>query len=68
MLGCCVLHNLCIAEGDLWEQVEYLEDEVMPTAEEDGTERNEDVESDVLTEVVLKHLGEVKRNTIADAF
>ena len=63
VLACCVIHNLCIAEGDLWEE-EFIEDD----APESASERMNGEESDeTLTDAALKHLGELKRKRIVDA-
>ncbi|KAJ8969612.1 hypothetical protein NQ314_001667 [Rhamnusium bicolor] len=30
IIACCVLHNLCIMNNDLWESVTEIEDEIVP--------------------------------------
>lgn len=62
VLACCVIHNLCIAGGDVWEE-EFIEDDSPAPA----SERTSGEECDeTLTDAALKHLGELKRKRIVE--
>lgn len=57
IIACCVLHNLCIDEGDIW------------INEPDVREEGNDVEPQFNQEqTVLKHLGEIKCNAMVLEF
>ncbi|XP_037960334.1 putative nuclease HARBI1 [Teleopsis dalmanni] len=63
VLGCCVLHNLCIEEKDDW-----IENVVC--AEVVRRELRGEILSEQLglSETVLQHMGKLKRNGIAETF
>lgn len=68
VLGCCVLHNLCIDSGDLWDEAlnaTSTTDEQTTTTQQNNTN---ETSGESTSENVLKHLGEIKRNRIASSF
>lgn len=62
VMACCVLHNLCIAEGDLWLDADGVnETSAAASGSINYTER------DTLNDAVEQHLGQLKRDDIAEA-
>lgn len=58
IIGCCVLHNLCIRKNDVWdnnEAINLVEDVAVIAAEERG-------------EAQMRRAGELKRNQICASF
>ncbi|XP_055859182.1 putative nuclease HARBI1 [Episyrphus balteatus] len=76
VLACCVLHNLCIEEGDLWVDIydsyndtdpeEEILKNIIVVAEETDEEVTERKEESTLENILL-HKGHVKRNAIAES-
>lgn len=64
VLGCCVLHNLCIAEEDLWMDDDFDEPLAIGRGSEPTVEHNND-DAQTRSDPVLLHRGELKRNIIA---